>query len=211
MFTTLSPLWSVSFGSSWVSQSGRRSTIPPCARWQSNREYHQSSCSVVLIFSGIFQGCLKTGYLASFSCVPLLVASFLLEDRSDSEMMLWPVPKTVQPVWNLERTSPRAWLLVPTIQCSVERLNVEAKNNERSHEDKKCHHEQRLIDSETALYCNHPGCSFLALTKVGLTNHQCQCHSIIPRIQCQYCLHTFNQQGLYNHNRFCSARPRPST
>ena len=91
MFATLSPLWSVVFGSSWVSQSGRRSTIPPCTRWQSSREYLQSSRSVIFIFSGTFQGCSKTSYLGSFSCVPLLVTSILLEDRSDGGMTLWPV------------------------------------------------------------------------------------------------------------------------
>ena len=98
-----------------------------------------------------------------------------------------------------------------TIRCSVERLNIEAEN-ERSHKDKKKDHcKQQLINSETALHCNHPGCPFQALTKAGFTNHQCQRHSIIPKIQCQYCLHTFNQQGLHNHKHFCSARPRPST
>ena len=38
-----------------------------------------------------FQGCLKTGYLDSFPCVPLLVGSVPLEDRSDSGMTLRPV------------------------------------------------------------------------------------------------------------------------
>ena len=76
------------FGSSWVSQSGRRSIIPPCTRWQSSREYHQSSHSIVFIFSATSQGCLKTGYLGSVLCVPLLVASFLLKDKRDGRMTL---------------------------------------------------------------------------------------------------------------------------
>ena len=67
-----------------------KSAILPCARWQSSREYHLSSHSVVFIFSGTFQGCPKTGYLGSFSCVPLLVGSVLLDNRSDGGMM-WPV------------------------------------------------------------------------------------------------------------------------
>ena len=33
----------------------------------------------------------KTSYLGSFSCMPLLVASVLLEDRSEGGMTLWPV------------------------------------------------------------------------------------------------------------------------
>ena len=65
--------------------------IPPCAKWQSSREYHGSSHSIILVFSGTFQGCPKTGYLGSFSCVSLLVTSILLEDRNDGGMMLWPV------------------------------------------------------------------------------------------------------------------------
>ena len=34
-----------------MSQLGKRSAIPPCARWQSSREYHPSSHSVVFIFA----------------------------------------------------------------------------------------------------------------------------------------------------------------
>ena len=42
-----------------------------------------------------------------------------------------------------------------TIQCSVERLNIETENSERSRKDKKKRHcEQQLIDSETDLHCN---------------------------------------------------------
>ena len=33
-----------------------------------------------------------------------------------------------------------------------------------------------------ALYCDYTGFSFLALTKVGLSNHQRQCHATNPRI-----------------------------
>ena len=88
-----------------------------------------------------------------------------------------------------------------TIQHSVERLNIKAKNNEKSRKDEnKRRRKQRLID------CYHPGYSLQALTKEGLNNHQRQRHSTILRIQCHYCHHTFNQQGLHNHQRFCSAR-----
>ena len=40
------------------------------------------------IFSATSQGCLKTGYLGSVLCVPLLVASFLLKDKRDGRMTL---------------------------------------------------------------------------------------------------------------------------
>lgn len=95
-----------------------------------------------------------------------------------------------------------------TIQCSGERLNQQAEAHEKSRKDeKKRRRMQQLIDSAAALHCNHPGCSFQALNKAGLTNHQRQRHSTTSRTQCRHCHRTLHQQGLHNHERFCSARP----
>ena len=94
-----------------------------------------------------------------------------------------------------------------SIKHSVEVLNKQAEDTEKSHKDeKKRRREQRLIDSENTLHCSHPGCSFQALNKAGLSNHQRQRHFTVMRIQCQYCHQTFNQQGLHNHQRFCQTR-----
>ena len=94
-----------------------------------------------------------------------------------------------------------------TIKHSVEVLNKQAEDTEKSRKDeKKRRREQRLIDSENTLHCSHPGCSFQALNKAGLSNHQRQRHSTILRVQCQYCHQAFNQQGLHNHQRFCQTR-----
>ena len=72
--------------------------------------------------------------------------------------------------WREHAQEYNSWCI--TIQHSVELLNIEAENNEKSQKDeKKCPLKQLLIDSETALHCNHPCCSFQALTKAGLTNH----------------------------------------
>ena len=96
-----------------------------------------------------------------------------------------------------ERDSWRA-----TIKHSAEFLNRKAEDTEKSRKDEK----KRLFDSENALQCTHPGRSFQALNKAGLINHQRR-HSASPRIPCQFCHHTFNQQGLHNHQCFCRARP----
>ena len=90
-----------------------------------------------------------------------------------------------------------------TIKHSVEVINKQAEDTEKSRKDKE---KQQLINSDNSLHCNHPGCSFQALNKAGLTNHQRQCHSAILRTQCQYCHQTFNQQGLHNHQCFCQTR-----
>ena len=70
--------------------------------------------------------------------------------------------------------------------------------------------QQRLFVSESALHCNHPGCSFQARNQAGLTNHQRQRHFTIQIIQCQYCHQAFHHQGLHNHQRFSQSRP-PAT
>ena len=80
-----------------------------------------------------------------------------------------------------------------TIRNSVEHLNRRAEDTEKSRKDeKKRHCEQRLIDSEEALHCDHPGCSFQTLNKAGLINHQCS-HSATARIPCQFCHQMFHQ------------------
>ena len=105
-----------------------------------------------------------------------------------------------------ERDSWRA-----TIKPRVELLNKQAEDKEKSCKDeKKRRRQQRLVVSESALHCSHPGCSFLAQNQAGLTNHQRQRHFTIQMIQCQYCHQTFRQQGLHNHQCFCQSRP-PAT
>ena len=112
--------------------------------------------------------------------------------------------------WREQAQERDSWRI--TIKRSAEFLNQQAEASEKGRKDeKKRRREQRLANTENSLHCHHHGCSFRALTKAGLTNHQRQRHSTIPSLQCQYCQRTFSQQGLHNHQRFCSARPRPST
>ena len=103
----------------------------------------------------------------------------------------------------LERASWRA-----TIKQSIPLVNHQAEIREKSRKDEvKRRREQRLLDTEHSLHCNHPGCSFRAITKAGLINHQRQRHATNLKIQCQFCHQMFSKQGLCNHQRFCSARP----
>ena len=105
-----------------------------------------------------------------------------------------------------ERDSWRA-----TIRRRVELLNNQAEDKEKACKDEqKRRRQQRLLVSESALHCNHPGCSFQARNQAGLTNHQRQRHFTTQTIQCQYCHQAFHQQGLHNHQRFCQSRP-PAT
>ena len=107
--------------------------------------------------------------------------------------------------WREQAQERDSWRTI--IRDSVEHLNRRAEDTEKSRRDeKKPRREQQLIDSEKALHCD-PGCSFQALNKVGLINHQCS-HSATARIPCQFCHQMFHQQGLHNHRRFCRARPR---
>ena len=95
-----------------------------------------------------------------------------------------------------------------TIKHSAELLNEQAEIAEKSLKDlKKKRREMRITESENALHCDHPGCSFQALTQAGLTNHQRQHHSTTQRIQCNFCHQLFHQQRIHNHQRFCLARP----
>ena len=64
--------------------------------------------------------------------------------------------------------------------CSTVKLSVrsQAEELEKSHKDeRKRRREQRLLVSARELLCSHPGCSFQAINKAGLTNHQRQHHS----------------------------------
>ena len=97
-----------------------------------------------------------------------------------------------------------------TIKHRVELLYKQAVDKEMSCKDeKKRRQQQRLIVSESALHCSHPGCFFQAQNQAGLSNHR-QRHFTIQMIQCQYCHQTFHQQGLHNHQCFCQSRP-PAT
>ena len=94
-----------------------------------------------------------------------------------------------------------------TVKLSVRSLNKQAEELEKSRKDvRKWRREQRLLVSANELLCSHPGCSFQAVNKAGLTNHQRQRHSTILMLQCHYCHQSFNQQGFHNHQRFCRAR-----
>ena len=94
---------------------------------------------------------------------------------------------------------------------NVEVVNAEAEQEEKKRKDRRKRlREQRQADAEAGLHCNHPGCSFVAVNKAGLTNHQRQKHTLSQVAVCAFCAQSFAQQGLYNHQRFCRSRPRAS-
>ena len=116
----------------------------------------------------------------------------------------------MQPVEDLEGASQECFSWRATIKQSIALLNKQAQVNETSRKDEmKRRGEQQLCNTKNGLHCDYPGCSFLAITNAGLINHQCQCHVTNSRIQRQFCHQMFNKQGVYNHQRFCSARPSP--
>ena len=92
---------------------------------------------------------------------------------------------------------------------NVEAINVQAEQEEKQRKDeRKRLREQRQADVEAGLHCDLPGCSFVAVNKAGLTNHQRQRHAPTQVAVCDFCMRTFQRQGLHNHQRFCSSRPQ---
>ena len=208
----LSPLWSVVCGSSWGFQSGRRSDVPPYARWPSSRGSHPSSLSAVCISSGTYPGCQRTGYQSSFLCLPLLGGKRTAggQKRRWSDLVSNDLKQcNLSRSWREQAQERDSWRA--TIRRRVELLNKQAEDKQKACKDEqKRRRQQHLLVSESALHCNHPGCSFQARNQAGLTNHQRQRHFTIQTIQCQYCHQAFHQQGLHNHQHFCQSRP-PAT
>ena len=57
------------------------------------------------------------------------------------------------------------------------------------------------------LVCDYPGCNFEAINRAGLTNHQCQKHTLAIIVQCDHCGKPLSCQRFHNHKQFCSRRP----
>ena len=82
---------------------------------------------------------------------------------------------------------------------------MQAEQEEKKRKDRRKRlKEQRHTDAEAGLYCNHPGCSFVAVNKAGLTNHRRQRHTLSQVAMCAFCAPSLGQQELHNHQRFCS-------
>ena len=78
-----------------------------------------------------------------------------------------------------------------------EGVNKNAESDEKACKDmKKRRREDRLAATTSTLRCDHPGCSFIATTNAGITNHKRQKHQQLVEASCRYCHQTFNVQGL---------------
>ena len=103
----------------------------------------------------------------------------------------------------LERDSWRQDIAVRT-----EKLNAEDEKEEQHRKDEKRRRRvESQMQSEAALACDWPGCTFQAVNRSGLINHQRQSHSTPQLTPCPYCGREIRHQGLHNHKRFCKARP----
>ena len=103
----------------------------------------------------------------------------------------------------LERDSWRQDIAVKT-----EKLNAEDEKEEQHRKDEKRRRRvESQVQSEAALACDWPGCTFQAANRSGLINHQRQSHSTPQLTPCPYCGREISHQGLHNHKRFCKARP----
>ena len=89
------------------------------------------------------------------------------------------------------------------------RVNEEDELKEKQAKDKKKkRRESRQITKESSLHCDKPECTFTALTRAGLVNHQRQAHTQPHLDSCSHCGRLFHRQGLHNHQRSCSSRQR---
>ena len=107
--------------------------------------------------------------------------------------------------WRSSALDRRGWR-----RTIVERLeevnNTDEVLEKQRKDDRRRRREGRQMASEVALHCGRPGCSFVALTSVGLANHTRQKHQQPQSSQCPHCHRTFKRQGLANHKRFCATR-----
>ena len=94
------------------------------------------------------------------------------------------------------------------IAVKTEELNAEDEKEEQHKKDEnRKMRVERQAQAEAALACDWPGCTFQAVNRSGLVNHQRQSHSTPQLTPCPYCGKEIRHQGLYNHKRFCKARP----
>ena len=108
-------------------------------------------------------------------------------------------------VWREQAMNRKTWQCV--VRESTARVNEEDELREKqSKDEKKKRRENRQMAAENALHCDESGCTFIALTRAGLVNHQRQAHSPPHFSTCTICGKQFHQQGLRNHQRFCSNR-----
>ena len=71
-------------------------------------------------------------------------------------------------------------------------IEAEQEKKERKDERKRIR-ESRQADVESALCCDHPGCSFAAVNKAGLTNHKRQKHTLTQAAVC-FCRQSFQKE-----------------
>ena len=97
------------------------------------------------------------------------------------------------------------------IRRHAEALNAEAEQEEKERKDERERlRENRQADVESALCCDHPGCSFVALSKAGLTNHKRQKHTLAQAAVCVFFAgnHSESKVSMNNHQCFCRSRPQ---
>ena len=94
------------------------------------------------------------------------------------------------------------------IRRHAEVLNAEAEQEKKERKDeRKRIRASRQAEVESALCCDHPGCSFAAVNKTGLTNHKCQKHTLTQAAVCAFA-GSHSKSKSHNHQRSCRSRPQ---
>ena len=93
------------------------------------------------------------------------------------------------------------------IAGKADKLTVEHEKGEQHRKVENRRSVETQEQSGAALTCDSPGCTFQAVNRAGLVNHQRQIHSPPQLIPCPYCGREIKRQGLHNHKRFCKEGP----
>ena len=104
-----------------------------------------------------------------------------------------------------DRAAWRGWK-----ELSTAELNSALKESEAGvKSERKQRREGATQPTQSSLRCTEPGCLFIGQTKAGLINHSRQKHSseAQSQLQCPYCGHSFQRQGIVIHIRFCKSNP----
>lgn len=73
-------------------------------------------------------------------------------------------------------------------------VNEEDESREKQSKDEKKRRKNRQMAAENALCCDLSSCTFIALNRAGLVNHQRQAHSQPHFSVCAICGKQFHQQ-----------------
>ena len=153
------------------------------------RTYPYSILKTLACFRTLYVGhtsTLHTCTLCMCVCVCACVCVYIGGSRTAggqklrwNDMVLWDLRScALDDNWRDMAQNHPLWQRV--IKRSVRSLNRSSELEEKRRKNERKHRrEQRQMDAEAALRCDHPGCTFVAVNCAGLANHKRQKHVLV--------------------------------